>query len=205
MGGDVPKLRDEMIAKGLIQPQEAFRERASVLERRHEEASVRLANHRENERVNKESDTGRVTSTPMPAKRKPTRHAKLVQVPIELKIEDIRKETEAKTRPLTLGLPLTQREKLLLRRLASGNLTHEEREKAQRSYNASRQLQESLWKKAEKKRLARKASEASNKKKRLKNKMWISLPSKGSSMFGGVKYSFVSVWQGGLPGLGKRK
>lgn len=106
--------------------------------------------------------------------------------------------------PLAFGLPLTKRQKALLERLATFKLTLEDREKVQRSFNASRQLQESQWKKAEKKRQSKIAAAASQKKK-LKVKLWLSEPSRGSSMFGGVKYSHVSVWQGGLPGLGKRK
>jgi len=183
----MPKLRDEMIAKGLIQPQEAFREKATLLESRYGAASVRLKNQQKNVKAAGES---------VPAK--------VVKVPLKLKVESIRKETEAKVAPLTFGLPLTKRQKALLERLARFKLTLEDREKVQRSYNASRQLQESQWKKAEKKRQSKIAAAASQKKK-LKVKLWLSEPSRGSSMFGGVKYSHVSVWQGGLPGLGKRK
>lgn len=38
-----------------------------------------------------------------------------------------------------------------------------------------------------------------------KGKIRISLPSKGSSMFGGVKFAVVRVFSGGLPSLGKRR
>lgn len=48
---------------------------------------------------------------------------------------------------------------------------------------------------------------AAAKKKRHSTKgiIRISLPSKGSSMFGGVKFAVVRVFSGGLPGLGKRR
>lgn len=48
---------------------------------------------------------------------------------------------------------------------------------------------------------------AAAKKKRHspKGKIRITLPSKGSSMFGGVKFAVVRVFSGGLPGLGKRR
>lgn len=190
----MPKLRDEMIAKGLIQPQESFREKATVLERRYEAASERLKNQRESANPNRAPDPGKV-----------------VKSPFKLRLESIRKETEAKVAPLAFNLPLTKKQESLLQSLTSGKLTHEEREKVQREYNANRQRQELHWKKSEKKRQAKLltaasvAAAASKKRKSLKGKLWIVEPSKGSSLFGGVKYSYVSVWQGGLPGLGKRK
>lgn len=67
----------------------------------------------------------------------------------------------------------------------------------------SRYLQGLLKKREATKRLNREAAKKKNRPKR--TKFWISLPSKGSSMFGGVKYSYVRVWQGGPPGLGKRR
>lgn len=206
-------MRDEMIAKGLIQPREEFRKKATELERKYDEATARLAIYdKERARTNKEADLAKATATVAPkavelgaTKKVPTRQIKLAKVSIEWQIEAIRQEIETKTSLLTLNLPLTRREKLLLRRIAGGRLTYEEREKTQRSFSSSRKQQEALWKKSEAKRLARKVLDASSKRKRPRSKLWISLPSKGSSMFGGVKYSHVSVWQGGLPSLGKRK
>lgn len=46
---------------------------------------------------------------------------------------------------------------------------------------------------------------ARKKRRSPEGKFRISLPSKGSSMFGGVKFSHVRVFSGGLPGLGKRR
>lgn len=56
------------------------------------------------------------------------------------------------------------------------------------------------------KKQKRTALRQAEKSKKRNNKFRVVLPSgPGSSMFGGIKYSTVRVFSGGLPGLGKRK
>lgn len=194
-------LREEMIAKGLLKPQKMFHDRAVELGRRYETASARLVEYDAKRKATQEADLTNVVK-PKPthqpsqwADNQDGNRAEFVNVAHTIQSTGIRRDGKA------LGLPLTKREQRLLNRLAQTNLSPEERQKAQRAFDHSRHSQESL-----KKREAERAAQAAKKKNRPKHaKLWISLPSKGSSMFGGVKYSYVSIWQGGLPGLGKRK
>jgi hypothetical protein len=101
------------------------------------------------------------------------------------------------------GLLLTRKERSILNRLTHGLLSTAERQKLERAFDQSRYLQALQQKRVEAKRARR---EAEMKKTRAKRgKVQISQPSRGSSLFGGVKYSHICVFQGGLPGLGKSR
>jgi hypothetical protein len=200
----MPTLREEMIATGLLKPQNTLHDKAVELERRYEPASTRLAEHDAKRKAAQEADLKKAAK-PKTAFQSSKRAKKrnrdgsrvpLVNSPVTVRTTASRKDVEAP------ALPLTKREQRLLKRITQKNLSPEERQKAQRAFDHSRYLQELLKKREATNRLNRQAAKKKNRPKRAK--FWISLPSKGSSMFGGVKYSYVHVCQGGLPGLGKR-
>ncbi len=209
----MPTLRKKLIAKRVVKPQNLLYDRAIQLAHRNEatlaEYNTALAEYNTalveynikrraaQEAALKKEAKPKLASQPLNGEN--NRDGNLVNqrnvAGTSSKI-GIREDVEAPV------LPFTKRERQLLNRLNQKNLSPEERQKILRTFDQSRHLQELQQKRAETKRLNREANAA----KKKKNRLWIVEPSAGgSSMFGGVKYSYVYVWQGGLPGLGKRR
>ena len=198
-----------MIERGLLKPQSSFQEEARRLRNRFDASSARIAVYDEVQRLDEVAE--RAATTHVLDKAKSKLNPPLTK--LDGNRDDIRYLITETTAMIQTkgnenavedhGPQLTRRQQRLLNRVTKRSLSLAERQEAKDAFELSRYLQQEECTRLQRIRAAKIVAQKKNRPNRAK--LWINLPSKGSSLFGGVKYSNVRVFQGGLPGLGKRR
>ena len=210
-------IRNEMIRKGLLKPQTSFLKDARKLLDRFDASSARIAKLDNVLKLEIDAERDAARKADEVADRKLEKAATyyphmLIQNGNHKDVSNANFTKPVATTQATgirkpvnnYDLPITKKQKSILRRIAQKNLSLEERKKSQEAFDLSRYLQEKEHNRLQRIQAA-KITLQKNKKKKKEKRVWINDPNKSSSMFGGVKYSYVRVFQGGLPGLGKSK